>query len=146
MDSGSIDWSSTLHGCTFLFFSAGWPLGPACRLFFVHKKRGGRSVPAHVVGIGAFFFPLEVLEEAALGADGEVVALPAAEGVEAPGDGEAVEVAGDVAGGGGYLVGVEVVGGGEAEVPLVAYLEAAAGREAVGESVGLAHVAGVDGG
>lgn len=99
------------------------------------------------INIGAVTAALVILESvgqhAAVGTDAEVVA-----GVWRKDDtarhGEAVEVATDVAGGGGNALVIEVIARSERDVPLVGGLDAARNIHTMAEGKGIAHRTDVD--
>ena len=89
---------------------------------------------------------LQVLQDAGIGADGEVVVLPTSEGSHAGRHAEAVQVASDVEGGLRDFLRVEVVTRIEVDGPLVGNLDVPVDVQRIqAELVGIAHPLAVDG-
>ena len=102
------------------------------------------SVPLDVALRLAALVPLQVLQDAGVGADGEVVVLPAAEGRKTGGHAEAVQVARDVERGLHNFLLLEIVARVETDGPVVGYLDVARRAEVVRIAVGITHGLAVD--
>ena len=90
-------------------------------------------------------FPLQVLEDAGTGTDGEVVVFVHAKGRQTAGHRETVQIPTDIHGCLRNLFGFEIISRGEVECPFVGNLNVAGSIQVVCVFIGITHGMFVDG-